>query len=479
MRLRTNPRTYTFSIVTGLILLGLASMPAQAQNGKDSSFIKDNPIVARLDSLATLAFFNNNDFTTNRDVLNKYHFPVDSIPVYSDSVYRARIDELNQSSPFQFVYNDQTKAYIELYAYKKRKLISRMMGLAELYFPMFEEQLDIYNVPLEMKYLAIIESALNPIARSRVGASGLWQFMLGTGKLYGLNVTSYVDDRFDPYKSTVAACRHMRDLYNIYHDWALVLAAYNAGSGTVNRAIRLSGLDSTSRVTYWNIRPYLPVETQNYVPSFIGIAYIMSYPAEHNLYPSAPDYFYESVDTITLRKNYTLNQIASYLCIPIEQVQFLNPSYRKGIIPATASTPYVLRLPRAAMADFVNNQENIYAYKSPAEIQAAKDLAAASVIKPPVTNTTTTTAQTNTTVNKPQTNTTVVKAPVPQQTQTTANNASNYNKYVYHTVQRGDSLWSIAGRYKGASVDEIRRLNGLKVNSTIYPGQKLKIGITG
>lgn len=466
MRYQTNPRTLTLSVIYGLSFLLMALPSAFAQSGKDTNFIKDSPVAARLDSLATLKFFSNEDYISDRTVLNKYNFPADSIPVYTDSVYRARIAQLNLQSPFEFVYNDQVKAYIEMYAYKKRRLSARMMGLAELYFPMFEEQLDIYDVPLEMKYLAIIESALNPIARSRVGASGLWQFMLATGKMYDLNVTSYVDERLDPYKSTVAACQHMRDLYNIYHDWAIVLAAYNAGSGTINRAIRTAALDSNQRVTYWNIRPYLPLETQNYVPSFIGVCYIMTYMSEHNIYPTAPEYFYASVDTVTLRKAVTFSQISSYLCIPYEQVQFLNPAYKKAIIPASPQTPYVLRLPRAAMVDFLNNQESIYAYKSTEELQAVKDLAVANTLKPSTTATqTTTTVKTTTT----QTNTTTT-----QQTST----PTTYNKYVYHTVQRGDSLWSIAGRYKGASVDAIRRLNGLKTNATIYPGQKLKVGIT-
>lgn len=476
MSLRTNPRTLPFYMVTGLLFLISLCSFAQTPVVKDSNFIQDNPIVARLDSLATLKFFNNEHFTTDRHKLNKYGFPADSIPYYPDSVYRARIEQMNLKSPFPYVYNEQTKAYIELYTSKKRKLASRMLGLAELYFPLFEAQLDIYDVPVEMKYLAIIESALNPIARSRVGASGLWQFMLATGKLYGLQVTSYVDDRLDPFKSTTAACRHLRDLYNIYNDWAIVLAAYNAGSGTINRAIRSANLDTNQRVTYWNIRKYLPTETQNYVPAFIGASYMMTYSAEHNIYPTAPDYFYADIDTITLTRSVTFQQIASYLCIPLEQVQFLNPAYKKGIIPASPQTPYVLRLPRVEMADFINNQEAIFAYKSTQDLQAEKDLAAAATINQATPPATTHNAATTT---KPATtqNQTAQVAPKPTAPANTVKPAPG-NKYVYHTVQRGDSLWSIAGKYK-ATVDDIRRLNNLKSSSTIYPGQKLKIAVTG
>lgn len=461
MKTRKTALTLPFSGFL-LLLMVLFASTLTAQTDRDSTFREDDPVVAMLDSLATLKFFMNEDFTTDVKKLNKYQYPADSVPVYPDSVYRARIEQMNLHSPFEFVYNDQVKAYIELYAYKKRKLAARMAGLAELYFPMFEEQLDIHGVPMEMKYLAIIESALNPIARSRVGASGLWQFMLNTGKMYDLQVTSYVDDRFDPYKSTVAACQHMNDLYAIYHDWAIVLAAYNAGSGTINRAIRAANLDSNQRVTYWNIRPYLPTETQNYVPSFIGVCYIMNHMAEHNIYPMAPAYFFEQVDTVTITKSVSFNQIASYLCIPYEQVQFLNPSFKKGIIPASKETPYVVRLPRTHMADFINNSEAIYAYKSDAELQQQKDLALAA------------TTTTKTTTTNPAT----VKTTTTTQTSTSGSKPPSYSKYVYHTVQKGDSLWSIANRYRGASVEEIRRLNGLKGNA-IYPGQKLKVGVTG
>jgi membrane-bound lytic murein transglycosylase D len=469
MKKRTIALTLSLLVAFGIIINSVGVLKAQTTSKKDSNFIYDSPVVAQLDSLANSVFFRNEKFTTDISKLNKYNFPKDSIPIYPDSVYRARIDYMSKTSPFEFVYNDQVKAYVELYAYKKRKLTSRMLGLAELYFPLFEEQLDIYGIPLEMKYLPIIESALNPIARSRVGASGLWQFMLTTGKLYNLQATSYVDDRQDVYKSTVAACKHLRDLYNIYHDWAIVLAAYNAGPGTINRAIRTANLDSNQRVSYWNIRSYLPLETQNYVPAFIGVAYIMSYATEHNIYPTAPDYFYCQTDTITLRKSVTFGQIASYLCIPYEQVQFLNPAFKKGIIPATPESPYVLVLPRQHMADFLNNQESIYAYKTAEDIQHEKDLALAAANKTVVTNTQATTTQVKTTYTN---------------TQTATNNTNNgkpptYSKYVYHVVQKGDSLWSIAGRYKGTNVDEIRRLNGLNKSAVIYPGQKLKIGVTG
>lgn len=454
---------------------------------RDSNFIYDSPIVARLDSLATSVFFTNAKASTTRDQLNVYRFAADSVPVYSDSVYRARIEILNLHSPFQYVYNDQTKAYIDLYVNKKRKMSARIMGLAQLYFPIFEEQLDIFNIPQELKYLAIIESALNPIARSRVGASGLWQFMLTTGKMYNMEVTSYVDDRFDPYKSTIAACRLLRDLYKVYNDWALVLAAYNAGPGNVNRAIRNAHLGPNQRVTYWNIRPWLPKETQGYVPAFIGASYMMAYGTEHNIFPVAPDFVYHDIDTVTIREPLKFSQVAAYLCIPLEQVQFLNPAYKTGFIPASAAKPYVLRLPNKVMADFINNAESVYAYKSPEEIQAELDLAAAGTMKPVVPATTSTAASST----APASGSAATTHPASETSNTaaTADNAPKPNptpvpkpiageKYVFHTVQRGDSLWSIAGKYK-STVDGIRKLNNLNSSGTIYPGQKLKVAVTG
>ncbi len=455
------------------------------QHDPDSLFLKDNPVVAQLDSLVNTKFYTNTEFTADVNKLNKYGYAAGFVPDYCDSVYRERINVLGVNSPFEFVYNQQVRNFIDLYSIKRRSLMSRMLGMAEIYFPLFEEQLDKFGVPLEMKYLPIIESALNPIARSRAGASGLWQFMLGTGKLYDLKVTSLVDDRCDPYKATVAACQHLTELFSIYHDWALVLAAYNAGAGTVNKAIRLANIDTNERITYWKIQKFLPKETQNYVPAFIAVCYVMNYAPEHNLYPMQPQIFSCDIDTITLTHDVTLSQISSYLCVSLENLQFLNPAYRKGIIPATPETPYILRLPRQYMSAFINNQTAIYCYKSPKEIEyqeQLKKMSAAKTNPSPVatkiaasktstTSTTTTSSTTSTTTQeqvKPQTTTTTVKP-----------NATGYNKIVYHTVQKGDSLWSIASKYTGVSVDEIRKLNNLSTKQTIYPGQKLKIGLKG
>ena len=224
----------------------------------------DDHISAMLDSLAQLKIFQNIDARhDNLAALRK--LPRDYVPVFPDSVIQKRLRNMNDNSPFEFVYNDAVRAFIDLYANRRRSLTERMLGLGQLYFPFFEEQLDRHNLPLELKYLAVIESALNPIARSRVGATGLWQFMFHTGRMYGLEVTSLVDDRMDVIRSTIAASEHLVDLYNIYGDWKLVLAAYNAGPGNVNRAIRRAG----GVKDFWKISRFLPRETQNYVPHLL------------------------------------------------------------------------------------------------------------------------------------------------------------------------------------------------------------------
>ena len=324
----------------------------------DFELINDNFIVSALDSLSTLKYFESSENTKNRLNDNKYNFLPNFIPTYPDSVYYYRMQRLDVESPMALTYNPYVRMFIDMYANKKRGTTSRVLGLAQMYFPIFEQQLDKYDVPLELKYLAIVESALNAKARSRVGAGGLWQFMYYTGKVYGLEATSYVDDRNDPLKATVAACRYFNDLYNLYHDWLLVLAAYNSGPGNVNKAIRRSG----GKMTFWEIMPYLPRETRDYVPAFIAVNYVMAYSNEHNIYPVMPKILYHETDTVATHQPLTLGILADKLKLSITDLEFLNPTFRTGFIPATPANPFYIRLPQKSIADFINNETSFYAY---------------------------------------------------------------------------------------------------------------------
>ena len=331
-----------------LVFAGMLSGAAAQQ-----MTVQDDPIAAALDSLATKKVLDKL-YAKPLSSKNKFGYAPDSIPRFEDFVYENRLAKLDAASPFDLQFNTTVKPYIEMYAMKRRTLTSRILGLSQLYYPMFEEVFDKYNIPLELKNLAVIESALNPVARSRAGASGLWQFMYPTGKLYGLNVTSYIDERADPYKATVAAAEYLQFLYKMFNDWQMVLAAYNAGPGTINRAIRRSG----GKKTYWEIRPYLPLETQAYVPAFIAANYVMNYYAEHNIYPDIPRKTYFELDTVVIKEPLSFQQLAGILDVTTEEIQYFNPIYKKQIIPAGGN---ILTMPKSVIGKFVTNEEEIYA----------------------------------------------------------------------------------------------------------------------
>jgi membrane-bound lytic murein transglycosylase D len=462
----------------------------------------DDPIAAALDSLYKLNLFERGYGKISYPKNLKYTFPHDSVPRYDEMVYESRLVKLDAASPFDLQYNSVVKGYIDMYTVRKRELVSRMMALSQLYFPLFEEQLDKYNLPLELKYLAICESALNPLAKSHSGAMGLWQFMYPTGKMFGLKVSSYVDERCDPYKSTIAACEYFQYLYGLFGDWQIVLAAYNCGPGNINKAIRRSG----GKKTYWEIRPYLPKETQGYVPAFIAVNYVMSYTAEHNLYSAIPKKMFLQIDTISVKKQLSFSQISYVLDISEEELQYLNPSYKRGVIPYSPDEANILSLPTSKMGVFVSNEENIYnklkdtlhsqeilATQETIKIHTVKSGEHLSTIakrygcsvadikswngissptvkpgkkltiyiygkKPSGTKTTTTAVEKNTspTVEK---NTT----------------ASVSGKFKYYTIQKGDSLYKIAQLHK-TTVDELKRLNNFGVKFSLLPGKKIKVG---
>ena len=276
-------------------------------------------------------------------------------PVYSKEDYINRL--LRLPNVMEMVYNEVVQKFIDRYSGRLRHSISYMLGASNFYIPIFEEALEAYQLPLELKYLPIIESALNPKAVSRVGASGLWQFMIGTGKQYGLQVNSLVDERRDPIKSSYAAARYLSDLYKIFGDWNLVIAAYNCGPENINKAIRRSN----GNKDYWEIYPYLPKETRGYVPAFIAANYIMTYYSLHNICPMSTR-LPAKTDTVMVNKNVHLEQVAEVIGINIDLLRSLNPMYRRDIIPG-ATEPYALRLPLTEVGKFIDLQDSVYNYK--------------------------------------------------------------------------------------------------------------------
>lgn len=358
----------------------------------------------------------------------------------STEILKKRLRKLDSKSPFNIEYNTSLENVIKSFLKNRRQTFERLMAISEYYFPMFEEHLAKYNVPLEIKYLAIVESALNPKAKSRVGASGLWQFMYPTGKQFNLEVNSYVDERFDPLKATEAACQYLSSLYQIFGDWSLVLASYNAGPGNVSKAIRRSG----GSQNYWNIRKNLPRETANYVPAFLATMYIYEYKKELGLFPKKAQVTYFETDTIMVKREMSFKQIADLFDISEEQVEFLNPIYKLNIIPFIEEKPHFLRLPKDKIGLFVSNEDKVYAY-----IDFEKN-------------------------GGEHTETDLAENETPTATKVIAYEETETNsKLAYHTVRRGESLGLIAQKYD-VTVTELKRWNNLR-SSTITAGKKLKV----
>lgn len=472
----------------------LLSMSVKAQ-----SLAIEMPIADMLDSLSTQKMF---ETAFTRPVFpknNKYKFAQDSIPRYDDYTYQARLAKLDAVSPFDLVYNPHVKGFIDLYTVRKRESVSRMMGVAQLYYPMFEEVLDKYNIPLELKHLAVIESALIPYARSRAGAMGLWQFMYPTGKMYGLNVSSYIDERCDPYKATVAAAEYLKSLYNMFGDWQMVLAAYNAGPGTISKAIRRSG----GKKTYWEIRPFLPVETQGYVPAFIAANYVMTHGPEHNIYPAIPRKTYFEVDTVVVKEQMSFEQLSQALDITTEEILYFNPQYRKNLVPSGGNT---ICLPKNKIGVFLNNEPAIYAAIKAqqkeadvivAEVKRTHTVLAGEKLSTIARKYGVTVADLKTWnyvgkkgirpgkklivyVREQKATPKRIEMTEPAQIATTGGSDSRQlaentakKEFIFHKVKKGESLFGIARQY-GVSANDIRDLNNLKTNNLLF-GQVLKI----
>ena len=400
-------------------------------NGQEEVIEFPEAMTFELDSLLNL-YMSKNYLDENNDCRMK-----DVNPVFEKEVFIERLKRI--PSIIEMPYNEVVQKFIDRYSGRLRHSVSYMLGASNFYMPIFEEALETYGLPLELKYLPVIESALNPKAVSRVGATGLWQFMLATGKRYGLEVNSLVDERRDPIKASYAAANYLSDLYKVFGDWNLVIAAYNCGPDQINKAIHRS----KGSKDYWQIYPYLPKETRGYVPAFIAANYIMTYYCEHNICPMTTR-LPAKTDTIMVSRNVHLEQIAAVCNIDIEQLRTLNPAYGRDIVPGSTKLSAV-RLPQTEVGKFIDLEDSIYAYN--AEVLFSKRA------------------------------TVEVNDDVPTYTRKSSSRSrskkarSSRGRSV--TVKSGQTLSEIARR-NGTTVAKLKRLNGIK-GSNIRAGKKLRV----
>lgn len=443
----------------------------------------DNKDAAVIDSLWQKELFESSLYSDlKEDLLDQEYNEVVNKNLPTDTL-KARLELLNSRTPFNIEYNPLLENVINSYLKRNKKGMERLMALSTYYFPMFEQELDNHNIPLEIKYLAIVESALNPRARSRVGATGLWQFMFATGKMHGLDVNSYVDERMDPVMATEAAAEYLSTLYRVFEDWDLVLASYNSGPGNVAKAIRRSG----GAKDYWHLRPYLPRETAGYVPAFLATLYIFEYAEEHGFQPPNPQISYFETDTVRTKRMLSFDQISEITGVEKELLQFLNPSYKLNVIPYVADEKYVLRLPRSTSGIFVSNENEIYEYAQ-MQLAAKKDRAPELV-------------ETQSSIryrvkkgdflgkiaerygvgiseikswNNLRSNDLRIgqSLTIHPRKSTTASSGTSAPKT--YTVKKGDSLWSISKKFRGVTVQQIKEMNNLN-NNSLRPGMKLTI----
>lgn len=398
----------------------------------------NNELASRVDSLwmkelTSLDLYN----TITEDIEN---VNIDAAVDYElpTELLKERLAAMDAKSPFNIEYNQGLENIIKSFLKNRKKSFERLMGVSEYYFPLFEEALAKKNVPLEIKYLAVIESALNPRAVSKMGATGLWQFMYHTGKQYGLKIDSYVDERSDPLKSSEAATQYLTNMYKMFGDWDLVLASYNSGPGNVSKAIRRSG----GQKNYWNIRKNLPKETQGYVPAFLATMYLYEYHKEHGIVPQRATVQHFATDTIMIKQQLTFKQIGDLLDVPVAQLQLLNPSYKLNVVPFYKDRNHFLRLPQEKAAVFASNESQIYAY-------AEHEL------------------------NKRERPFESTRALAAKDSASSSSKSANSSKTTYYKVKRGDNLNALANKYD-VSASQIKKWNNLKSNTLAY-GKSIKI----
>lgn len=445
-------------------------------------------------------------------------------PSFADSIYIERISKL--PNLMEMPYNSIVRTYIDLYAGRLRERVSYMMGIGRFYFPLFEQALDAENMPLELKYIPVIESALNPNAVSRVGATGLWQFMLPTGKQYGLEINSLVDERRDPVRATQVAVKYFKALYRIYGDWGLVIAAYNCGPGNVNKAIRKAG----GKRGYWDIYFHLPRETRGYLPAFIAVNYLFNYASSHNIC-EAKSHFPLNTDTVVVSQMVHFQQIASVLNIPIEQIKILNPSFKRDIVPGNTK-PYTIRLPMFAAYAYSDAKDSISRYRSDelllnfhktidpraidqntakvirykvkrgetilaiarkydvsvADIKSWNKLKSSKlpkgkilkivrqpVIPSPINNNELLASKKSKTDEQVSVNDSTQVSQTIDSNKNTDKTVGKLKSYSFHVVRSGDTLWAIANKYPGISVKDLMAINRLSHHGAIQVGMKIKI----
>ena len=451
-----------FIAIAAMFLGGPCTMMAQIEGDEITVTTKEGEadvievpegMLLEIDSL--LNQYNSKTYLQDNDC----HYS-DVNPEFPVETYIERLQRI--PSVMEMPYNDVVRKFIDRYAVRLRASVSYMLGAANFYMPIFEEALEMYNLPLELKYLPVIESALSPTATSRVGAAGLWQFMLATGKQYGLEVNSLVDERRDPIKSTYAAARYLRDLYKIYDDWNLVIAAYNYGPQNINKAIHRAG----GVKDYWAIYKYLPRETQGYVPAFIAANYIMTYYCEHNICPMRTQIPAKS-DTIVVNRDVHFKQIAAVTGIRIEELRSLNPQYRRDIVNGSTQ-PSVIRLPQTYVNAFLDREDSIYNYEAATLLtkRTVVEVTADDVKEDVVARSQTVAPRTHQTTHGRT-------RAVSQSRSRRGGKTASRGRSQSVTVKSGQTLSQIAKK-NNTTVEKLKRLNGIKGN-TIRAGKKLKV----